>query len=88
MSNEMRATLNDENRTVACEDGSILQIYADAGNGYYAVQGDDLVGEFALNHPIRNQTQGWFYERRDGDTFGVNCQEEFIVRDGGWTDND
>jgi hypothetical protein len=60
--------------------------YTDDGNGNYAIQNeDDAKAAIASGNG-----DGTYHVTalRDGDTFGVNCTDEFIVECGQWTTND
>ena len=52
---------------------------------------------YAVNHATESKAGVATLERdgsftldeySDGKTFGVNCQDEFVVRDGRWTENE
>jgi hypothetical protein len=60
--------------------------FTDDCSGHYAVNHED--GEKAGEITVFPDGSMDVFQRRDGDTFGVNCDKEFIVADGQWTVND
>lgn len=62
---------------IFADDGSNprhLAIHRDAGEKYVAA-------EFTVDHEE-------IYPANEGDTFGVNCQEEYVVKGGQWVENE
>lgn len=76
------------------EDGGLWRTFADAVDGTIAVQefahdGDDApvlrAGVFTWDRDS-NDT-GTITPKDDGATYGVNCEDEYIVRGGEWVEN-
>lgn len=68
------------------EYGTRWTIYTDDGNGHWAVESEDeyIAGEATKFADGTIE----IVKREDSKTFGVSCQDEFIVEDGRWTENE
>lgn len=79
----MRAKLDGD--CVRDEYGDVWEDCGDDAQGHYMVHRDAgdkwEAGTF-------NTFFGEIDTAEDGKTFGINCRDEFIVRDGRWCDND
>lgn len=77
-------TETDGSRHFVDEDGDRWCVFADDMRGHFAVDREDgqragmvsTIGDVPTLYPCR-----------DGEFFGVNCTEEFIVEDDAWTEN-
>jgi hypothetical protein len=76
---DARLIETQDGMTVIEDDGTEWEIYTDDGAGHYAVERDAgerwIAGEFT-----GDESGGDLAQRDEGSTFGVNCQDEFIVR--------
>lgn len=58
-------------------------VYVDDGRGGAAVQKLSQSGEWIEG--AGEYSAGEIYDRKDGDTFGVNCDGEFVIDGGFWS---
>jgi len=66
------------------EKGMVSEKFVDDGN--YSIGYVD--GKPAQCYTVSEMVEGDdFFECFDGQTFGVNCQDEYIVKDGKWVEN-
>ncbi len=77
-------TETDGSRHFVDEYGDRWFIFADDMRGHYAVDREDGQRAGMVSTMGGSPT---LYQSRDGEFFGVNCTEEFMVEDDAWTTN-
>lgn len=94
----MRATI------IGTTDAKQAQRFEDERGGQWIYFTDDMQGNIAVNacddmgsltsgagvfsYAGNSETEGEIIEKKDGEFFGMNCDEEFVVENGEWAENE
>jgi hypothetical protein len=84
-------------KVVAWTDGNCAEVFedehgvewrhvVDAGDGTIAVESGERAGVFRWT--VGEPDGGDIYVAEEGKTYGVNNEDEWIVQNGGWVEND